>query len=173
MKRTGRRLAAAAISVCLILTMSVSVFAAAVTKEDAVKTALADAGLKKSGTSRLTVQKDGQDYEIEFRDKKTGDKYEYEISIQTGRILEAETEYKHALNNSGEKVGKTKVIAAAAKKAGVKKSTVKKGTCRYKKEDGEWVYELKFKTKSCRYEIEILAPTGAVIEYSREYSSRS
>lgn len=172
MKKTMRGLITAAISVCLILAISVSVFAAAVTKEDAVKTALADAGLKKTETVRLTVEKDKKAYEIEFKDKKTGDRYEYEVSVRTGKITEADVEYEHVFNSSSKKVGKAKAIAAAAKKAGVKKSVVKNGTCRYKKEDGEWIYKLKFKTKNCKYEVEILAPTGRVIGYSREYFKR-
>lgn len=169
MKKTVKRLIPAILSICLFLTMSVPVFAAAATKEDALETALKDAGMKKTEASRIKVKKDNNEYEISFKNKKNGNRYEYEVSVRTGKIREAEAEYKHAFNSSKKKVGKEKAIAAAAKKAGVKKSVVKSGTCRYKKEDGEWIYKLKFRTKKCKYEAEILAPTGKVIEFSREY----
>ena len=169
MKKTMKRLAAVAVTLGLILAMSVSVFAAAVTKEDAVRTALTDAGIRQSGTAWLKAERDGKTYEVEFKDANTGDKYEYAVLIKNGKIKEADVDYAHSFNSSRKKIGKTKAVSAAAKAAGVKKSVVKQGTCTYKKDDGEWIYKLKFKTNNCRYEVEVQAATGKVIEISRKY----
>ncbi len=170
MKRRMKKLPAAALTLCLILITTVNVFAAPVTMEDAIQTALEDAGIQKSGTVGLKAEKDGRTYEIEFVNAVTGDEYDYEIFEKNGKIKEADVDYAHEYSRSGNKVGKAKAIASAAMAAGVKTRTVKRGTCRYKTDDGEWIYKLTFKTKKCRYKIEVQAATGKVIEMSRKYN---
>ncbi len=168
MKRFYKRLLTAALSIGLVLTMSVSVpAAAAVTEDEAVAAALADAGLNEESVSGLQSERDGKCYEIEFADAKTGDRYEYEIYASSGTIKEAEVEYAHRRNTSRKKITRTEALKIASKASGVSLSTVKKGSCKYKKDDGEWIYKIRFTSGSYRYEYEILAPTGQIIEYSR------
>lgn len=169
MNKKIKRLSAAVITLILVLAMSASVFAAAVTKDEAAAKALADAGLAKSDAARLKTERDGKEFEVSFADKKTGDRYEYDIRITDGKIREIEVEYAHKYDPSSERISEARAVRIAAKAAGVSKNTVKKGSCRYKKDDGEWVYKLKFKRKGCIYEYEILAPTGKITEMSKKY----
>ena len=157
------------IALCMTLAMSVSVFAAAMTRDEAISKALKNAGYARSEVEWLRTEKDDGCIEVEFNVKKTGDRYDYEFRASTGKMLEKNVDFAHKFNNSKKNVGTSKAIAAAAKAAGVKKSVVKTGTCRYKKDDGEWIYEIKFRNGNKRYEYEILAPTGKIIEYSIDY----
>ena len=168
MKKWFKRVSAAVLTLFLILMMSVSVFAATVTKDSAVKTALKDAGLKKCAVTSLKSKKDDGNFEIKFKKKSTGEKYEYEISTASGKILEKEVEYTHKRNTSKQKISRKKALKRAAKASGIALSTVRKGSCSYKKEDGEWIYEVKFKSGKYKYEYEILAPTGKIIGYEKE-----
>lgn len=66
----------------------------AIDKEEAMKIALEDAGLKEKEVKFTKVHKDRDDgrviWEIEFVHK--GIEYEYDIDAKTGRILEADTD---------------------------------------------------------------------------------
>jgi hypothetical protein len=44
------------------------------------------------------------------------------------------------------------------------------GTCKYEYDDGKGTYEIKFRNGNYSYEVEILAPTGKVIEYNWKVS---
>ncbi len=162
----------ACIALCLISLFCVSAFAAAINKQGAISIALTDAGLKQSQVRMLEAEKENRSFEIEFINKKTGDKYSYEILTKNGLVKEAEIEYAHSKNFSNKKVGKTTAVKAAAKAAGVKAAVVKKGSVNLKKGDGELVYKIKFRNGKYRYECEVLAPTGRVTEYSKEYIGR-
>ena len=167
MKKTLKRLSVVVFAAMMITIMTISTFAASVTRNSAINTALKDAKLKKSAVTRLKSERDDGMYEIEFRNKKTGDEYEYEINARTGKIKEVNVEYKHKRNTSRKKIAKNTALSKAAKASGVALSKVKKGSCRYKKDGGEWIYEIKFTNGKTRYEYEVLAPTGQIIEYSK------
>jgi len=168
MKKTFTALSA----LMIVFLMSVTVYAAALTKEDAVDKALSDAGLSASQVTKLKSEKDGGDYEIKFISTADGTKYEYGISAKSGRIREMSAEYAHERNFSSKKVSKGKAYKAVAEASGLKLSEVKSGTCKLKKDDGEWVYKIKFKSGKCKYEYEVLAPTGKVVEFEIEYKGK-
>lgn len=168
MKKARKKLFAL-ILVVLTLTAGLEAFAAGgLTRSGALAAALKDAGLTKAQVTAVEVERDGRSYEVEFREKATGDQYEYEYRISDGRLKEKSVEYRHARNTSTERVSRAAALKAAAKAAGVKLWIIRAGSCRYKQDGREWIWEVKFKTRTWNYEIEILAPTGRVIEMSKE-----
>ena len=169
MRRRLKRITAALFAVMMLFIMTISVFAADITKQTAINTALSDAKLTKAKVTSLRSEKDDGEYEISFKNKTTGDRYEYEISARIGRIQEVSVEYRHKKNTSKKKVSKNTAVNRAAKASGVSAATIRKGKCTYKRDDGEWIYEIKFTKGKYRYEYEVLAPTGKIIEYSKEY----
>lgn len=60
----------------------------------------------------------------------------------------------------------------AASLTGVKYKTVKKGSCKYKYKKKQGKYTVKFKSGGYRYEVEVLAPTGAIIELEMEATKK-
>lgn len=167
--RTAKRFFIALLATMLVLASALPVFAASMTKQGAINKALQCAGVKKSAVQRLKAERDGGTYEVEFRVKKSGDKHEYEFRVRDGLLKEASVEYKHARNTSKKKISSATAINKVAKAARVSNNTVKKGSCRYKRDDGEWIYEIKFRSGKYKYEYEVLAPTGKIISYSKEY----
>ena len=171
MMKSTKAIFASLTALVLVFLMSVSVLAAPFTKGQATDKALSDAGLSASQVRRLFAEYDDGGYEIKFT-AYDGTRYEYEISGRDGRIKEASADYAYAKNYSSKKVSKAKAYKAVAKASGKKLSVVKSGTCRLKRDDGEWVYKIKFRSGSYKYEYEVLAPTGKVIEYDKEYTRK-
>jgi len=170
--RKSRTIITLMLSLILVMAMGTSVFAASsLTQKEAVAKAIRDSGVKQANVSRLDAELDEGKYEIGFRSKASGTKFDYEISKKSGKILEKSVDYAYKHNASKSKVGKAEARKAAAKKAGVKYSAVKDCKCTYEydKKKKEGTYEVKFKNSSYRYEIEVLAPTGKVIELEKEY----
>ena len=149
--------------------MSVTVLAAALTPAEAQRKALADAGFKASEVSMLKTELDDGSYEVEFVNKAKNAKYEYEISARNGRITEVNVDYRHKKNYSKASVTKKAAYKTVSKASGKKLSTVKSGSIRLKKDDGEWVYKIKFNSGKYRYEYEVHAVTGKITEYEKEY----
>lgn len=170
MKRITAILAAS----LMILAMSSTAFAAGISENEALAKALKNAKLSEKQVSVLKTEYDHEDgvYEVEFIKAKGGTEYDYEISAYDGKILERKTEYTYKWNSSKKKIGKKAAQKKAAKKAGVKLSTVQKGSCHYEYDDGMGTYEIKFRSGGRIYDVDILAPTGKVIEYGWELIGR-
>ena len=70
-------------------------FAAQLSREEAIATALKDAGLEESQVSRLKAEFDSDDgvpqYDVEF--KHDGWEYEYEIHAESGKILSRDKDF--------------------------------------------------------------------------------
>lgn len=164
--------------VALVMVMAMSASAFAVSKVSsnsaAQNLALKNAKLTKAKVSNLRVKYDRRDgeYDVKFVRKSNGAKYDYEIRKSNGMITEKSIDFKHKRNSSRKKIGKAAAQSAAARAAGVKVAVVKKGKCAYDYDDGKGVYEVEFRNGKYKYEIEILAPTGQLIEYSWEYTGR-
>lgn len=156
----------------MVMMMSLTAFADSLTQEDAVSKALSDAGLSKSKVTGLEAELDDGKYEIEFRNKSNKTEYDYEISASTGKILEKSVDYTYKRTKSKKKIGTKAARTKAAKITGVKYKTVKGGTCKYtyKKKFGK--YTVKFKSGGYRYEVDIAAATGKVIEYDKEATKK-
>ena len=169
-----RRIISIVLAAIMVMAMSTSVFAAGTTKQGAEKIALKNAKLSRSKVTILKSKYDREDglYEIKFRKKSNGAIYEFEIRKSSGKIVEKSIDYKYKRTSSRKKVGKLKAQKTASKKSGVKLAAVKKGTCKYEYDDGQGTYEVKFKSKNYRYDVEIQAATGKVMDYSWEYIGR-
>lgn len=164
MKKMFKSLMALSLALVMILGIGGSVLAASVTSDQAVARAIKDAKLKRSKICALEVEYDDGEYEIEFKRKSDRSEYDYTISAGSGKILEANVDYKHRIDRSRNKIGKKAARKKAAKYVGCKLAKVKRGSCRYKKDGGEWIYKIKFKSGSYYHEIEVLAPTGKIVE---------
>ncbi len=166
--KTIRRVLAAALAVVMIVAMSAVSFAgSSISEKEAVKKALKSAKLSKSKVVRLQSEYDDGHYEVEFVKKSNGAKYEFEYS-KSGKLRKKSIEYAYKHNSSKDKIGKTAARKKATKFTKVSLKAVKKGTCRYEYDDGEGKYELRFKKGSYKYEVDILAPTGKVIEFEKK-----
>ena len=157
------------IMLALLMTfaMSITAFADSITEDAAVEKALANAKLKASEVKRLEAEFDDEDnvFEVDFTRKSNKAEYDYEISAENGKILEKSVEYKYKRNKSKKKIGKEAAIRKVAEFSGISYKTISKGTCKYKYSHRQGVYKIKFKTKNHRYEYEVLAPNGKIIEY--------
>ena len=169
-----RRMATIALTFLMVAAMSTSVFAAGITSKTAEATALKNAKLVKGQVYGMIVKydRDDRDYEVVFRNKKNRAKYSYEIAAGNGKILERSIEYALRKNSSRNKISRAAAYKAASRASGVKLAAVQKGTCRYEYDDGEGLYELRFRNGNYRYEVELLAPNGAVKEISWEILRR-
>lgn len=175
MKKRMNGIVALLAALAMVMTMSVSVFAAGISSNDAaLKKALKNAGLKKSQVKLIEVEYDSDDdaYEVEFTKKSNGKEFNYDISAESGKILEKSVEYKYKRNSSHKKIGKKAAMKKVAKFSGISLKTVKSGTCTYEYDDNEGVYEVKFEKGNRRYEYDVLAPTGKVIEYEWKLINR-
>ena len=162
------------VALVMVMAMSASAFAADITANSAKSIALKNAKLTAKKVTRMSVKLDHEDgvYEVKFRNKKNGNVYDYEIAAATGKIVEKSVDYKYKRNSSRKKVGKAAAQKAAARIAAVKLGVVQKGKCKYEYDDGEGIYEVEFRNGNYKFDIEILAPTGKVIDYNWEYKGR-
>ena len=172
--KINKKLRAALVTVLtltLIFTMSGFAFAGTgdLTLSEAYDKALKDAGLTKSDVKRVEKEFDREDqiFEIEFTRKGTKIEYDYEIS-KSGKILEKSVDYNRARVKGKKKLTKSQAVAKLAKFSGIKKSVINEGKIRLEKDDGQWQYEIKFKKGGYRYEYDVHARTGKILEYSRK-----
>jgi uncharacterized membrane protein YkoI len=155
-------------AMAMVMAMSVSVLAAGVSSNSqALNIALKNARLKKAEVKRIDVdyEKARKVYEVEFTRIKNGTEFDYVISAGTGNIIKKSVEYRYTRNSSKSKIGAVAARKKVAKNSGISYKIISKGTCRYEYDDGEGVYEIKFRTGGKAYEYEVLAPTGKIIEF--------
>jgi len=155
-------------ALAMVMTMSAAAFADAITSNDAaLKKALKNAGLRKTEVTRIDVEYDREDdvYEVEFKQKSDGRKYDYEIAAASGKIIKKSVDYKYKRNSSHRKIGKTAARKKVAKFSGISYKIICTGTCSYEYDDRQGTYEVKFTKGSRKYEYDVLAPTGKIIEY--------
>ena len=159
------------IAIVMVLSMGAVSFAAAgISSKEAVKIALKNAHLTKAKVSNLETDYEKGKHEVEFTKKSNKAEYDYDIS-KGGKILKKGIDYKYKKDHSKEKIGKDAARKKAAKASGVSFKIVKQGICRYDydHDDREGSYKVKFKKGNYRYEVEILAPTGAIMEFEKKY----
>ena len=157
--------------VLMVISMSAVSFAGSqITSKEALRIALKDAHLTRAKVTKVENEYEHGKYEVEFTKKSNKAEYDYEIG-RTGRILEKSVDYRYKKDHSRKKIGKAAARKKAAKVTGVSLKVVKKGSCRYEYDDDDrkGKYEVKFKKGHYKYEVEILAPTGAIMEYDKEY----
>ncbi len=140
-----------------------------VTLSDAKKKALKDAGVSSDDAVFTKAETDHDNgtkvYEIEFHtDTK---KYEYEIRVSDGKILEKKSE-------SYKKPARTKSISlSSAKKKALKDAGVSSDDAVFTKaeadyDDGVKIFDIEFHTDTKKYEYEIKASNGKILEKDSE-----
>ena len=155
-------------ALAMIMMMSASVFAGAVSSNDAaLETALNNAGLKSSKVKHVEVEYDAEDgvYEVEFTKKSNGKEYAYDIAADTVTILKKSVENKYKKNSSHKKIGKKAARKKVAKSTGISYKIISEGTCTYEYDNRKGTYEIRFTDGGRNYEYEVLAPTGKILEY--------
>lgn len=154
------------------MAFSATAFAATSSASDALAVALKDAGLSKSKVMLVETDVDRTSIEVEFVKKSNKAKYEYEIAKGSGVILEKSVDYAYKHNASKAKIGKKAALKKVAKVSHIKYSVVKRAKCTYKYKKNEGKYKVTFRYKGYKYEYELLAPTGKIIEWEKERVSR-
>lgn len=142
-----------------------------ISEDEAKKIALKDAGLTEDQTSGIRIKLDKDDgvrqYEVEFyADDK---EYDYEIDAVSGDILSKDTDIKDDFKKSG--ASDAAISEDEAKKIALEKvsgageSDIK---IHQDKDDGRVVYEGKIVYKERKYEFEIDAVNGKILEWEEE-----
>ncbi|MCJ7856314.1 stalk domain-containing protein [Lachnospiraceae bacterium NSJ-143] len=134
--------------------------------EEAKKKAVADADLKLADVeftkTKTDYDKDTKIYEIDFVYKDW--KYEYDINAETGKIISSGKEYYDYKTEGDDKISPERAKQAVLSHAGLKSADVE---YLYSWLDND-KYEIEFYYNSSKYEYEVDAYTGKVIEYSKE-----
>lgn len=153
--------------------------------EDAAKNAaLAHAGVSESSAVYVKCYLEYEDgkpayYCVEFKADRT--RYEYEIDLYSGAVLEIDVEShggpgsdsadgsagfpeNTAEDKNASYIGKSAALAAALEHAGVAESDVTKTHIKLEREDGAMIYEVEFEVNRSEYEYEIDALSGAVLK---------
>lgn len=142
-----------------------------ISEDEAKSTALKDAGLTEDQTSGIRIKLDKDDgvrqYEVEFC---AGDKeYDYEIDAVSGDILSKDTDIEDDFKKSGASdaaISEDEAKKIALEKvSGVGESDIK---IHQDKDDGRVVYEGKIVYKERKYEFEIDAVNGKILEWEEE-----
>lgn len=142
-----------------------------ISEDEAKSIALRDAGLTEDQTSGIRIKLDKDDgvrqYEVEFyADDK---EYDYEIDAVSGDILSKDTDIEDDFKKSG--ASDAAISEDEAKKIALEKvsgageSDIK---IHQDKDDGRVVYEGKIVYKERKYEFEIDAVNGKILEWEEE-----
>ena len=171
-KSITSKIIAFAAAAAMIMSMGAAVFGASYIGENtAISKALKNAGTTRSAVWDLECEKDKDDgvtvYEVEFKKGRT--EYSYKINAKTGAVREKSVEYGYRYS-SGKLIGQTAAIDKAFAFSGISKASATNLVCRYDYDEGKAVYEVKFRKGSWKYEYDVNARTGKIVEYSREYS---
>ena len=157
-------------------TSGVAVSSSLITDERALEIACSDAGVKSSQAELKKCKLNEDDgewlYEVEFRSGKN--EYEYEIDAKTGKILSRDMEIRESSGAtsgvavSGSLITDERALEIACSDAGVKSSQAELKKCKLDKDDGEWLYEVEFRSGKNEYEYEIDAKTGKILSRDME-----
>ena len=143
--------------------------------EEAKKSVLKDAGLKSSEVTFTKAKLDEDNhYDIEFYT--SSKKYEYEISALTGKIIDKDIEYfSNTSSTTVSSSANSKITLDEAKKTALKDAGLNSSDVKFTKaklDDGNH-YDIEFYTSSKKYEYEINALTGKIIDKDIEYFSNT
>ena len=140
-----------------------------ITLERAKEIALADAGLTASQVTFTQARQDWDDgrqtYEVDFYTSSS--KYDYEILTADGTILQRERETFSSGNSGTGDIGLEQVKTIALTDAGLTASQVTFTQTRQDWDDGRLTYEVDFYTSTHKYDYEILASNGTILQEDR------
>ena len=140
--------------------------------EKAKSIALADAGLTASQVTFTKARQDWDDgrmvYDVDFYTSTT--KYDYEIAASDGTILQREQESFNTGVGTGTTgdIGLEKAKSIALSNAGLSASQVTFTKARQDWDDGRMVYDVEFYTGTAKYDYEIAASNGAILQKDQE-----
>ncbi len=138
----------------------------AIGKNKAKTIALKDAGVKKSAaifTKAVLDRDDGvKIYDIKF--KTSAKKFEYEIAAKSGAIFSKESKIIKKAAASYTSINQDKAISIALNDAGFKKNQVQILEAKLDYDDGTEVYEVEFVKGNHKYDYELNAKSGKIIE---------
>lgn len=145
-----------------------------VTGEEALAIALQNAGISEEGAYNIKVERDGEHgapvFEIEF-ETDYGD-YDFSVSEESGRILEAdwevEEEWAASLGNGPVTMEEARSIAAEK----VPGSSAEDISIREESDDGRSRFEGNFTWDGVYYEFEIDPDSGVILDWSADYRDR-
>ncbi len=148
-----------------------------ITAAEAKEKALAHAKVEAANAAFVRAELDDENgkpyYDIDFRAGNT--EYEYEIDAVTGEIINAEketfgkTETTAKPNESQKLITVEEAKQKALAKAGIADaSAVRFIKTELDRDDGKYVYEIKFILNGTEYEAELNAETGAILDYEVE-----
>ncbi len=142
-------------------------------KTQAYNIALKDAGISKNKAHLHEIDVETRNgvkvYDVEFYVGNT--EYDYDINAKTGAIVKKDKDIENfSAKKANRVVAKKKVITkakaktAALKHAGLAANKVTFTEVKLDKDDGVYVYDIEFRTKTKKYEYEINAANGTVRE---------
>lgn len=142
-----------------------------ISKDKAKQTAIKDAGVSDKDVSQLSVHLETDDgvrqYEVEFHAGKH--EYEYEIDAKTGAIRSKDVDDKDIVrdkSNGSTSISKERAIKIALKK--VPGATKKHVRIKLDRDNGRKVYEGSIIYKKAKYEFEIDASNGNLLDWDKE-----
>ncbi len=151
--------------------------------ENAIAIAVADSGVTGIDVTKIKAKLDKENgimvYDVEFDCANM--EYDYEIDAITGDILEKKIDAdddkhdgKHHDKHHGKKeeivaeetkfIGEAAAKAAAVAHAGVDEASAIFNKIKLDKDDGKVVYEIKFKVDTTKYEYDVDAYTGDILD---------
>lgn len=138
--------------------------------DQAKEIVLQDAGFKAEEVSFIKETKDFDDgletYELDFIAGQ--DKYDYEVSVVDGRILDKDLDKGRPSQDqdSGAYISIEKAKEIALDHAGLTSANFSKA--KLKREDGLMVYEIEFYADNVEYEYELQASDGLILDWDRD-----
>lgn len=140
-----------------------------ITKEDAIKKALAEIG-KDATLDKIELKKDEDTprYEVKMYDKDY--KYKVELHAVTGQILK----YKKEIIKDKDKIPPVVGVKYITKEEAIKKALERIGRdakveeIEFKKDSNPPRYEIEMYNNDYEYEIEVHAITGAILKFDRD-----
>lgn len=168
MKKVVKRVSVLALALVLAMAMTVGSFAGTMSTSKAKSMALKNVGLTKTQVKYMEAEYDDGKYEVEFTKKSNGAEYSFEYS-RGGTLLEKSVDYRvKKRTGSSDLISKTTAKNKVKKFGGFKSSTLKNAKVYKEKDDGQYIYEVKFKTSKWRYDYDVQAKTGKILEWSKE-----
>ena len=149
-----------------------------ISREEALKIALADVGLEESQVYDLSIEQDRKKgtavYEVDFDTEDTA--FDYTIDAATGAITRMDSSPKQLLGQdaaaaaqqSEELIGRESALAAALADAGLAENDVYDIGIELDRRLRSVCYEVDFETASTEYEYDIDAVTGEVLNSRSE-----
>lgn len=181
MKKNLKKLSSLTLAFILVLSLSVTAFAANISAESAKSIALSDAGFSSSEVSYLNVKTEFDDSVkvfdvsfIAFNPDGSFTEYDYEIKAADGKILGRDIDRERGSSSqvpisSSNDIGAEQAKRIALEHFGVNAEDVRFLGVRKDYDDGRQVYEIEFcEPYSVRYSCEVLSSNGLVADAERE-----